>query len=54
MLYILVLTKWKLLHMYGILSGYAKNKSKSRLIPNLLKFKSLVNIDGVSCKSPLA
>ena len=41
-------TKGDLLHLHGRLSGFAKNKSKSRLLTNLLKLKTLVDIGGVS------
>ena len=40
-------TKGELLHFYGRLSGFTKNKSKSRLLTNLLKLKNLVDIGGV-------
>ena len=41
-------TKGELLHFHGRLSGFVKNKSKSRLFTNLLKLKNLVDIGGVS------
>ena len=41
-------TKGQLLHLHGRLSGFVKNKSKSRLLTNLLKLKNLVDIGGVS------
>ena len=41
-------TKGELLHFYGRLSGFTKNKSKSRVLTNLLKLKNLVDIGGVS------
>ena len=34
-------TKGELLHLHGRLSGFAKNKSKSRLLTNLSKLKKL-------------
>ena len=34
--------KGELLHLRGRLSGFVKNKSKSRLLTNLLKLKNLV------------
>ena len=40
--------KGKLLHFHGRLSGFFKNKSKSRFLTNLLKLKNFVDIDGVS------
>ena len=40
--------KGKLLHLHARLSGFVKNKSKSRLLTNLLKLKNLVDIGGVS------
>ena len=40
--------KGELLHLHGRLSGFVKNKSKSRLLANLLKLKNLVDIGGVS------
>ena len=39
--------KGELLHFFGRLSGFVKNKSKSRLLTNLLKFKNFV-VGGVS------
>ena len=39
--------KGELLHLYGTLYGFVKNKSKSRLLTNLLKLKNLVDIGGV-------
>ena len=41
-------TKGKLLHLHARLSGFVKNKFKSRLLTNLLKLKNLVDIGGVS------
>ena len=41
-------TKRELLHLHGRLSGFVKNKYKSRLLTNLLKLKNLVDIGGVS------
>ena len=41
-------TKGELLHLHGRLSGFVKNKSKYRLLTNLLKLESLVDIGGVS------
>ena len=41
-------TKGELLHLHARLSGFVKNKSKSRLLTNLLKLKNLVDIGGVS------
>ena len=41
-------TKEELLHLHGRLSGFVKNKFKSRLLTNLLKLKNLVDIGGVS------
>ena len=40
--------KGELLHFHGRLSGFVKNKSKSRLLTNLLRLKNLVVIGGVS------
>ena len=40
--------KGELLHFYGRLSGFVKNKSKSRLLTNLLKMKNFVDIGGVN------
>ena len=40
--------KGELLHLHGRLSEFVKNKSKSRLLKNLLKLKNLVDIGGVS------
>ena len=40
--------KGYLLHLHGRLSGFVKNKSKSRLLTNLLKLKNLVDTGGVS------
>ena len=40
--------KGELLHLHSRLSGFLKNKSKSRLLTNLLKLKNLVDIGGVS------
>ena len=40
--------KGELLHLHDRLSGCVKNKSKSRLLTNLLKLKNLVHISGVS------
>ena len=41
-------TKGELLHLHGSLTGFVKNKSKSRLLTNLLTLKNLVDIGGVS------
>ena len=41
-------TKGEFLHLHGRLSGFGKNKSKSRLLTNLLKLKNLADIGGVS------
>ena len=41
-------TKGELLHLHGRLSWFVKNKSKSRLLINLLKLKNLVDIGEVS------
>ena len=41
-------TKGELLHMHGRLSGFVKNKSKARLLTNLLKLNYLLDIGGVS------
>ena len=40
--------KGELLHLHGRLSGFVKNKSKSRLLTNLLKLKNFVDIGGVN------
>ena len=40
--------KGELLHLHGRLSGFVKNKSKSRLLTNLLKLKNFVDLGGVS------
>ena len=40
--------KEELVHLHGRLSGFAKNKSRSRLLKNLLKLKNVVDIGGVS------
>ena len=40
--------KGELLHLHGRLSWFVKNKSKSRLLINLLKLKNSVDIGGVS------
>ena len=40
-------TKGELLHLHVRLTRFAKNKSNSRLLPNLLKLKNLVDISGV-------
>ena len=37
-------TKGELLHLHGRLSGFVRNKSKSRLSTNLLKLKNLLDI----------
>ena len=39
--------KGELLRLHGRLSGFLKNKSKSRLLTNLLKLKNFVDIGGV-------
>ena len=39
--------KGELLHLHVRLTRFAKNKSNSRLLPNLLKLKNLVDISGV-------
>ena len=41
-------TKGELLHLHVRLSAFVINKSKSRLLTNLLKLKNLVDIGGVS------
>ena len=41
-------TKGELLHLHGRLSWFVKNKSKSRLLTNLLKLENLVDIGEVS------
>ena len=41
-------TKGELLHLHGRLPEFVKNKSKSRLLTNLLKLKNFVDIGGVS------
>ena len=41
-------TKGELLHLNGRLSGFVKNKSKSRLLTNFSKLKNLVDIGAVS------
>ena len=41
-------TKGELLHLHGRLSGFVKNKSKSRLLTNMLKLKNLVDVGAVS------
>ena len=38
----------ELLHLHGRLSEFVKNKSKSRLVTNLLKLKNVLDIGGVS------
>ena len=40
--------KGELQHLHGRISGFVKNKSKSRLLTNLWKLKNLVDIGGVS------
>ena len=40
--------KGELLHLHSRLSEFAKNKSKPRLLTNLLKLKNLIDIGGVS------
>ena len=40
-------TKGELLHFHGRLSGFVKNKFKSRFLTNLVKLKNLVDIGGV-------
>ena len=42
--------KGELFHLHGRLSGFVKNKSKSRLLKNLLKLKNLVDKGGASLK----
>ena len=39
--------KVELLHLHGRLSGFVQNKSKSRLLINLLKLKNFVHISAV-------
>ena len=41
-------TKGEFLHFHGRLSGFAKNKSKSRLLTTFLKLKNLKDICAVS------
>ena len=43
-------TKGQLLQLNGRISGFAKNKSKSRLLTKLLKLKNLVDIGRVRFK----
>ena len=40
--------KGELLHLHSRLSGFVKNKSKSRLLTNFLKVKNFVDIGEVS------
>ena len=40
--------KGELLHLHGRLSQFVKNKSKSRLLTNLLKLKNFIDVGGVS------
>ena len=43
-----VSAKGELFDLLGTLSGFVKNKSKSRLLNNVLKLKNLVDVGGIS------
>ena len=47
-MFVVSITKGQLLQLHVRVSGFAKNKSKSRMRANLLKLENLVGMSGIS------